>query len=176
MCKFKNIIINKSCGKYCNLEYIPLVAQCFNKYFKFLLDDFSTCYTSDIYSFIENVSPYFWVVLDMNDKFMGFGFLDNFTGNKNKLYSAEISTCFARWAWGSYTRFVSKIFLKKCFDEIGLTKITAKIYPDNFRVKHLLRACGFEYEATIPNETLRFGKMQDIEVYGLYRDYYYKSR
>jgi RimJ/RimL family protein N-acetyltransferase len=57
-----------------------------------------------------------------------------------------------------------------------LYKVKAQIYPQNFRVKTLLKNSGFIYEATLKNETLRAGKPQDIEVYSLYRDYYYKTR
>lgn len=176
MCKFKRVIINRPCGVYCNLQYIPFIESCFRKYFKFLVDDFSIDYVSDIYSLIESISPYLWVISDMNDRFMGFVFLDNFTGSRSFLYSAELSTCFDRRAWGSFTKFAAKIFLKKCFDELGLYKISARIYPDNFRIKNLLKTSGFDYEATLKNETLRFGKPQDIEIYGLYRSYYYKLR
>ena len=105
---------------------------------------------------------------------MGFVFLDNFIGNDKKLYSAEITTCFDKKAWGSFTRYSAKIFLKKAFDEFGLYKIKAQIYPDNFRVRNYLKDCGFQYETTLKNETVRLGKPQDIEVYGLYRSYYYK--
>ena len=58
----------------------------------------------------------------------------------------------------------------------GYTKIKAQIYPDNFRIASLLKASGFQYETTLKSETLRNGKPQDIDVYGLYRDYYYKTR
>ncbi|MCM1339093.1 MAG: GNAT family N-acetyltransferase [Muribaculaceae bacterium] len=107
---------------------------------------------------------------------MGFVYLDNFIGNGDMLYSAELTTCFDRCAWGVFTRYCAKFFLKKCFDEFGLYKIKAQIYSDNYRVKSLLKSSGFVHEATLKNETLRLGKPQNIEVYSLYRDYYYKTR
>ena len=106
---------------------------------------------------------------------MGFVFLDNFVGNKEQMFSAEITTCFDKKAWGNFTRYCAKFFLKMCFDNFGLYKIKAQIYPDNFRVRNFLKSCGFEYETTLKNETLRAGKPQDIEVYALYRSYYYKD-
>lgn len=171
---FKNIVFNRQYGLYCNLQYIPNIKNCIRSYYKFLIDDFSKNCISDIYSFVESISPYFWVITDYDDTFMGFVFLDNFTGNENKLYSAELTTCFERGAWGVFTRFAAKIFLKKCFDELGLVKIKAQIYPDNFRVKTLLKSSGFTYETTLLNETLRLGKPQNIDIYAIYRDYYYK--
>jgi RimJ/RimL family protein N-acetyltransferase len=55
---------------------------------------------------------------------------------------------------------------------LRLFKIKAQIYPDNFRVKNLLKDAGFNYESTLINETLRAGKLQNIEVYSLYKTYY----
>lgn len=150
---------------------IRQVEGLFNRYLKFLRDDFSDA--CDIYSYIKTLIPYFWIVTNLDGKFMGFVYLDNFVGAGGRLYSAELTTCMMPEAWGSYTAYCAKIFLKKCFDEIGLQKITACVYPDNFRVKRLLKDNGFVYESTLINATLRLGKMQNIDVYGLYRSYYY---
>lgn len=173
MCKFKKILID-CCLDNNTLRYIPELERCFRKYFKYFQDDFSLSLVKNVFHYIVQI-PFFWIILDYSDNFMGFVFLDNFIGNDEKLYSAELTTCFDRKAWGSFTRYSAKIFLKKCFDEFGLQKIKAQIYPDNFRVKNLLKDCGFEYETTLKNETIRLGKPQDIEVYGLYRSYYYKK-
>lgn len=167
MCKFEEITYDK------NLHYIPYVRACYGKYFKYLQDDYSQDYTDNIFELIQRLTPYFWIVLDFNDNFMGFAYLDNFIRNDISLYSAELTICFDVRAWGSFIRYSGKFFLKKCFDELGLQKIKAHIYPDNFRVKSLLKDSGFVYESTLKNETLRFGKPQDIEVFGLYRTYYY---
>ncbi|MDE6137953.1 MAG: GNAT family N-acetyltransferase [Candidatus Gastranaerophilales bacterium] len=166
MCKFIQILSPSSL-----LHYIPFVERCFRKYSKYFQDDFiqNNCLN------LESICPNFWIILDYSNNFMGFVYLDNFIGSNEKLFSAELTTCFDKKAWGIYTRYSAKIFLKKCFDEFGLFKIKAQIYPDNFRIRNLLKDCGFEYESTLKNETLRNGKPQDIEVYSLYRDYYYKT-
>lgn len=176
MCKFKPVILTPNFSHFQNLHYIPEIKKCYLKYFKFLQDDFAKTLTSDIYSFIAQSSPFFWVITDYEDRFMGFVYLDNFTGSSEKLYSAELTTCFDRKAWGVFTRYSAKFFLKKCFDELGLYKIKAQIYPDNLFVKRLLKSSGFEYETTLIKETLREGKPQDIDVFALYRTYYYKTR
>ena len=171
MCKFKQCILR---SPYTSefLRYIPEVKKCYETYCMFLQDDFSP---KDLYLLIESVAPYFWLILNHEDEFMGFVFLDNFTGSGDINYSAELTTCFAKRAWGSYTRYSAKFFLKKCFDEFGFYKIKAQIYPDNFRIKKLLKSSGFVYEATLSNETQRNGQPQDIEVYSLYKSYYYKN-
>lgn len=175
MCKFKNISQTSDTINSPILHYIPLIEKCWYKYFKYIQDDFSLLHErTSLLKFVLN-NPFFWVVLDYEEKFMGFVFLDNFVGNKNKLYSAEITTCFDKKAWGIFTRYSAKFFLKKCFDDFGLYKIKAQIYPDNSKVKNFLKDCGFVYESTLKNETLRNGKPQDIEIYAIYRNYYYKT-
>ena len=56
--------------------------------------------------------------------------------------------------------------------KLNLQKITANIYPDNYRVKNLLKDAGFTYETTLKNATKRNGKFQDIDIYAIYRSYY----
>ena len=171
MCKFIQIDSNSNVQF---LRYFPSLEACFRKYFKYLQDDFSNYDGTNFIEFILSMFPFWWIILDSNNNFMGFVYLDNFVGNGEKLYCAELTTCFEKKAWGIYVRYSAKFFLKKCFDELGLQKIKVQIYPDNFRVKKLLKDLGFVYESTLKNETVRLGKMQDIEVYGLYRNYYYK--
>ena len=174
MCKFIQFYSGSVTINSNSLHYIPLVKKCWRKFFKYIQDDFSLLLDeTSLLRFICN--PFFWVVLDYEENFMGFVFLDNFIGNDKYLYSAEITTCFDKKAWGVFTRYSAKFFLKKCFDELGLYKIKAQIYPDNFRVLNFLKDCGFVYETTLKNETLRARKPQDIEIYALYKSYYYKD-
>lgn len=175
MCKFKRFFVEDPLKFDENLRYIPDIERCFHKYFQYFQDDFSLYKTEPATSFIRSNTPFFWIILDFYENFMGFVFLDNFIGNDKNLFSAEISTCFDKKAWGSFTRYSAKLFLKKCFDEIGLYKIKAQVYPENYRSKKYLTDIGFKYESILKNETLRNGKLQDIEVYAIYRDYYYKK-
>lgn len=171
MCKFL-LIDSNNINSHLILRYIPFIEKCFYKYRKYFCDDFVN--VNNLREFVFAKYPFFYVITKYDGEFAGFVFLDNFTGNGKKLYSAELTTCFDKKAWGDFTRYSAKIFLKKCFDELNLEKIKAQIYPDNFRVKTLLKDCGFRFESLLKNETLRGGKLQDIEVYGLYRSYYYK--
>lgn len=169
MCKFKQIILDPLCS---DLHYIPDVIACYSKYAKYLQDDYAKDFGM---MHIFNSCPNFWIITDISDSFMGFVFLDNFTGNKKANFSAEITVCFDKKAWGDFTGYSAKFFLKKCFDTFGFYKIKALIFPDNFRVKTLLKNAGFEYETTLPDETLRNGKLQNIEIYSIKRTYYYKN-
>lgn len=154
-------------------KYISRVQICYNRYSKYLQDDFSH-FEGDILSYIKS-TPFFWIILSYKRDFKGFVLLDNFVGNKETNYSAELTTCFEPDAWGAYTRYCAKIFLKKAFDEFGLYKIKALVYPQNHRTSVLLKSSGFKYESTLKNETLRNNRPQDIDVYSLYRMYYYKE-
>ena len=163
MCKFKRM----SSLSFYDLHYIPQVINCYGKYAKYLHDDYAENFG------IFSACPNFWVFTDYSDEFMGFVFLDNFTGSRRTNFSAEITVCFDKKA--CFVRYSAKFFLKKCFDDFGFYKIKALIFPDNFRVKKLLTQVGFEYETTLPDETLRNGKPQNIDVYSIKRTYYYKD-
>ena len=89
-------------------------------------------------------------------------------------FFTSFSVCFDKKYWGNFVRYSSKFFFKMCFDVFGFYKIRAQFYPQNKFVKNLLKDCGFDYEVTLPSETLRNGVPQDIEVWSLYRKYYYK--
>ena len=57
-------------------------------------------------------------------------------------------------------------------EDNGLKKIKALVYPDNLRVKTLLKNSGFVKEAVLKNETLRNNKLQDVEVYSVFSQFY----
>lgn len=162
MCKFKQIILPPHGSQ--NLNYLPQITKLYEKYSKFLQDDFAP---KSALRHILNTAPNLWSITDFDDEFAGFVALDNFTGNNTTNFSAEVSTCFERKFWGKFTKNCAKIFFKKCFEIYGFYKIKALVFPDNFRVITLLKTSGFEYETTMPDETIRNGKLQDIDVYSL---------
>ena len=159
MCKFVQI----------TSKYINSVNRLYEKYTKYTEDDYNE---DNLAGIIQRTQPFFWVILTINNDFAGFVYLDNIIGNSKKLHSAELTTCFERKFWGIYPKYCAKIFLKNCFDKYGFEKIKALIYPQNFRVKTLLKQSGFEKEALLKAETQKNGKPQDIEVYSLFKTYY----
>lgn len=178
MCKFIRIESLQEFKKNKKYSvYIENIKTLYHKYSKFLSDDFSPFKNCDISDFIETLSPYIWIILDRKTSaFAGLAYLDNFTGNENTLYSAEVSVCFVKGCRGVFVRYCAKIFFKMCFDVFGFQKIKAQYYPQNFTVKKLLADCGFKYESRLIRETLQGGKPQDIAVCSLYREYYYKKQ
>lgn len=141
----------------------------YRRYEKFLKDDFAIqedSFFEYFVSMIEELSPYFWVIL-ADEEVAGFVYLENFTGNSTTKHGAEITTCFDKKFWGSFTYYAALVFFNYCFETLGLKKIKALIYPENFRVVRLLKRCGFNKEGLLESETLRGGKPQDIAVYSL---------
>ena len=158
MCKFVQF----------EIKHFIFVSQLYNKYKKYLEDDYNE---DTIAGLIKRTSPFFWVILSDTTP-AGFVYLENIIGNSKKIHSAEVTTCFHPNFWGSFPKYCAKIFFKKCFDELGLYKVKALVYPQNHRVKTLLKSSGFCKEAELVGETYRNGKPQNIEIYSLFRTYY----
>lgn len=139
----------------------------YTKYSKYLDDDYARDGKS-IYEYFENLVkstlPFCFVIAE-DDEVAGFVYLNNLIGDSKKLHSAELTTCFNKKYWGDYTKLCAKIFINFCFEKCGFQKIKALVYPENFRVKTLLKFAGFEKEALLKGETLRNNKLQDVEIY-----------
>ncbi len=149
--------------------YLEQALFLYIKYAKFLDDDYAQNKLPVLEYFLELIKRTMFFVIVEDEVVSGFVYLDNFIGNDEKLHSAELTTCFDKRFWGDYTKYCAKIFLKHCFEKYGFEKIKALVYPQNFRVKTLLKASGFEKEALLKSETMRNGKLQDIEVYSCWR-------
>jgi RimJ/RimL family protein N-acetyltransferase len=140
------------------------------KYSKFLDDDYAQN-KLPVYEYFTNLvnSTLFFVIIE-DDLVSGFVYLDNFVGDGENLHSAELTTCFDKRFWGNYTKICAHIFINHCFEKYKFKKLKALIYPENFRVKTLLKSVGFKKEATLKSETMRKGKLQDIEIYSVFNN------
>lgn len=145
-------------------QYITPINRLYNKYNNYLEDDYNE---DTLAGLIHRTYPFFWVVLS-DSSFAGFVYLENIIGCSKKLHSAELTTCIEPRFWGDFTKKGAEIFLNKCFQEFGFTKLKALVYPENQRVKGLLKSAGFEKEALLKSETQRRGCPQDIEIYSLF--------
>jgi len=175
MSKFIKIIINRKSREFKNIEYLPEVIKLYEKFSRYLHDDYFLKSNSSsidaVIALVEKTAPYFWVVIDKKSgKFAGFAFLDNWVGAKNEFHSAEITTCFNPAFWGSYTKFCARKFIKYCFKNYKLKKIKAYVFPQNFKVKTLLKRSGFHKEAILKAETVKNGQLQDIEVFAILKE------
>ncbi len=152
--------------------YFEQILVLYRKYSKFLEDDFASdkiVQRKYLENLIIRTNPYFWAITE-DDVVSGFVYLDNLIGNDKKLHSAELTTCFDKRFWGNYTKMCACLFFNHVFKKYEFEKIKALVYPENFRVKNLLRFAGFEKEALLKKETLRGGKLQDIEVYSIFKE------
>ena len=146
-------------------QHYPEANHLYTRFMHYLEDDFSEDTLAGI---INRTYPFFHIILS-DTVFAGFVYLDNITGSTKQMHSAEIVTCVHPKFWGNFTKKCADIYIKKCFEEFGLKKIKVLVYPDNFRIKGLLKHAGFEKEALLKSETIRSGKEQDIEVYSIIR-------
>lgn len=148
-------------------HYFEQALLLYIRYSSFLEDDYA--YDNlpvNIYfeNLIKRTYPFFFIIVEQ-DEVAGIVYLDNIIGDSTRFHSAELVTCFSKKYWGNYTKLCANIFMHYCFNIWGFKKIKALIYPENFRIKALLKFAGFEKEALLKGETMRNNKMQDIEVY-----------
>lgn len=170
--RFERLMINRSAGLFHNIRYFPQVMRLYIKYLRYLEDDFSKFSERSLegmVEFIERVTPHFYLVL-ADDEVCGFFCLEHLIGSDRKIYSAEVITCFNRKYWGVFTKYAARNFQDFCFDVLGLTKIKAVVYPQNSRVKAILRTCGFRREACLKAETRKNNQLQDIEIYSVFNE------
>lgn len=175
MSKFIKVIINKNKNEFRNIQYLPSIIILYEKFARYLHDDYflqnQPSSIDAVINLVERTGPYFWAVIDKkSDKLAGFAFLDNWVGTKDDFHSAEITTCFHPAFWGTYTKICAKKFIKYCFKKYKLKKLKASVFPQNFKVKTLLKRSGFKKEAVLKAETLKNGVLQDIEVFTIIKE------
>lgn len=172
MSKFIKIIINRRRNEFRSIQYLPQIIKLYEKFSRYLHDDYflqnQKTSVDAVIDLVENVSPFFWIILDKkSSEFAGFAFLDNLNGGEQNFHSAEITTCFEPAFWGSYTKLCARKFIKYCFKKYKFKKLKAFVFPQNVKVKMLLKQAGFKKEALLKSETIKNGQMQDIEVYSI---------
>ena len=168
MIKFIKLKIDRKNQKYNNIQFLEDVFNLYSRFEKYLNDDYgkSNSLLDMLISLVERNTPFFWVI-QKDNKFAGFVFLENIIGSDDKLHSAEITTCFKEEYWGHFTKLAARKFIRYCFKKLGFKKLKALVYRENFRVTSILKSAGMELEAELKAETMREGKMQDVMVYSI---------
>lgn len=172
MNKFIKIIINRNIKEFKNIQYLPQIIVLYEKFSKYLHDDYflenQKSSVDAVIDLVEKTSPFFWAVIDKkSSELAGFGFLDNWVGAGSSFHSAEVTTCFNPGYWGIYTKICAKKFIKYCFKKYKIKKLKAYVFPQNFRVRTLLKKVGFKKEAVLKAETVKNERLQDIEVFSI---------
>lgn len=175
MSKFIKIIVNRKRKEFRNIQYLPQIISLYERFSRYLHDDYfvenEKSPVDALIELVERTCPFFWVIIDKKtSKFAGFVFLDSWVGDKNNFHSAEITTCFNPIYWGKYTKICAKKFIKYCFKKYKLKKLKAYVFPQNFKVKTLLKSAGFRKEALLKAETVKNGALQDIEIYSIIKE------
>lgn len=172
MVKFIKIIINRKNKEFRNIQYLPQIITLYENFSKYLYDDYflenNKSPVDAVINLVEKTSSFFWVIIDKKtSKFAGFVFLEDLVGAKNNFHSAEVTTCFNPDFWGKYTKICAKKFIKYCFKKYKFKKLKAYVFPQNFKVKTLLKCAGFKKETVLKAETFKNGVLQDIEVFSI---------
>ena len=155
-----------------NPAYLEQVIFLYLKYSAFLDDDYALNGQKFLDYFFNLLHRTAFYIIVEHGIVSGFVYLDNFIGDANRFHSAELTTCFDKRFWGDYTKNCARLFLDFCYEKFGFKKIKALVYPENVRVKTLLKSAGFEKEALLKCETMRNNRLQDVEVYSkLYEKY-----
>lgn len=172
MSKFIKIVINRKRREFRNIHYLPHIISLYERFSRHLHDDYflqkQKSAVDAVIDLVERATPFFWVIVDKKtEKFAGFVFLENLVGVVNDFHSAEVTTCFEPEFWGKYTKTCAKKFVNYCFKKYKFKKLKAYVFPQNSKVKMLLKKAGFKKETLLQAETLKQGKLQDIEVYSI---------
>lgn len=172
MSKFIKIIIDKDKKIFKNIEYLPQIVLLYERFSNYLHDDYflknNPSRIDSVLNIVERTSPYFWAIVHKkSNKLAGFVCLDNWVGAKNSVHSAELTTCFEPAYWGQYTKNCARKFIKYCFKNYKLKKLKAYVFPQNFKVRTILKRSGFKKEATLKAETFKNDVLQDIDIYSI---------
>ena len=168
--RFERLVVDRSRMVFKNLKYFSPLLKLYLKYIRFLEDDFSLFAENPfdaLLAYLEQTSPHFYLVLS-GDEVCGFFALEDIVGKNNDLYSAYVVTCFDKKYWGTFTKYAGRAFVDFCFNQLGLVKLKAFVYPQNYRVRGILNSCGFQKEALLKAETLKNGKEQSLEIYSVF--------
>jgi ribosomal-protein-alanine N-acetyltransferase len=83
---------------------------------------------------------------------------------------AEVGFLFARRYWGQgYAREAMERVIDHGFNDLGLTRLWARVHDGNAASKRLLENLGFAYEGRLKSHIVRDGMRRDCLLYGRLR-------
>ena len=109
--------------------------------------------------------PVQFAVRSADDLIGGCGF-DGFQAGKSHL--AEVGYWLAKpyWGQGIMTAVVQRL-CRHAFEEFGLAKITAHVFPHNQASARVLEKCGFQEEGFLRKHFLKCGQFIDARLFAL---------
>jgi len=116
----------------------------------------------------QHGQPVNWAIRNENDYLIGGIGFDGLTLGKSHL--AEIGYWLAKpyWGRGIMTAVVQQV-CRHAFEEFGLAKITAHVFPHNRASARVLEKCGFREEGFLRRHFIKDGQFIDARLFALLR-------
>jgi ribosomal-protein-alanine N-acetyltransferase len=113
--------------------------------------------------------PVQWAVRNADDALIGGCGFDGFQVGKS--HRGEVGYWLAKpfWGRGIMTAVVQRV-CRHGFEEFGLAKITAHVFPHNPASARVLEKCGFREEGFLRKHFLKDGQFIDARLFGLLRE------
>ena len=112
--------------------------------------------------------PVHWAIRTAENALIGGCGFDGLQAGKS--HRAEVGYWLAKafWGRGVMTAVVRRL-CRHAFEEFGLAKITAHVFPHNPASARVLEKCGFEEEGFLRKHFLKDGRFLDARLFGLLR-------
>lgn len=147
-------------------DFKPDIKKLAAKYAGVLVDDYNS---GDFADLLNEVAPHLYAGA-YNGEFIGFVYLNDWRGSKEKFHSATLTVCIDKKFWGKTAREAGRLFIKKVFKHYKCFKLKALVFEHNLNANNFLLSLGFKKESLLLNETFKNNKPVNIIVYGIYRD------
>ena len=110
--------------------------------------------------------PVHFAIRSADDALIGVCGFDGFLVGKS--HRAEIGYWLAKpfWGRGIMTTVVQRV-CRHAFEEFGLAKITAHVFPHNPASARVLEKCGFQQEGFLRRHFLKNDQLLDARLFGL---------
>lgn len=162
------ISVQKGVSPFIDSSVLPRIKILLSKYKNVLSDDYSSECFDD---FLKEVVPHLYVGLK-DREFVGFVYLSDWRGNRDKLHSCTMTVCIEKKFWGKTAREISRAFIGRIFKSYGLYKLKAEVFEHNKNVGNFLLSLGFKKEALLEGETFKNGKLINLVIYSVFNRNY----
>lgn len=126
-------------------------------------------YIQRVFEIIQAYIPYFWVFYRIETgESLGFCYFYDIIPAKNKIHSVSATICFKKSARGLPALIGAKKLILHAFSTLDIAKIKAECFSDNFYMPNFLTKLGFEYEATLKNETIVNNEAKNLEIWSIF--------
>jgi RimJ/RimL family protein N-acetyltransferase len=112
--------------------------------------------------------PVHWAIRTAEDALIGGRGFDGFRAGES--HRAEVGYWLAKpyWGRGIMTAVVQRV-CRHAFEEFGLVRITAHVFPHNQASARVLEKCGFQEEGLLRKHFRKDGKLLDARLFALLR-------